>query len=175
MSSPTIKTGDEIPQGTFVHVPYTPELADAAACGIPTKLSTDEWKGKRVLIVSVPGAFTPSCHANHIPPYLAKVDEIKAKGVDVVAVVSANDPFVLSGWARILGFGDKILALSDPDAKWASKLGLSVDLSGAGIGLGTRTTRFALLLKDGKVEYLGVEPDPTQVTVSGVEAVLPKL
>ena len=98
----------------------------------------------------------PSCHANHAPPYLAKVPELKAKGVVVVAVVSANDTFVLSGWSRILGFKDAILALSDPDAAWSGKLGLDVDLSGAGIGLGKRTTRYALVLDDLKVKYLGV-------------------
>ena len=102
----------------------------------------------------------PSCHANHAPPYLAKVPELKAKGVDVVAVVSANDPFVLSGWSRILGFGDKILALSDPDAKWYSSLGLDVDLSGLGIGLGKRTTRYAVVLDDLKIKYLGVSAIP---------------
>ena len=102
----------------------------------------------------------PSCHANHAPPYLAKVPELKAKGVDVVAVVSANDPFVLSGWSRILGFGDKILALSDPDAKWSSSLGLDVDLSGLGIGLGKRTTRYAVVLDDLKIKYLGVSAIP---------------
>ncbi|KAI0666452.1 Redoxin [Trametes maxima] len=173
--APTIKEGDEVPQGTFVYVPFTPELADHSACGIPTKVSTDAWKGKKVLIFAVPGAFTPSCHANHAPVYLQKYDELKSKGIDVIAVLSANDPFVLSGWARVLGFEDKILALSDADTQWTSKLGLSVDLSGAGIGLGTRTTRFAIVLDDLKVKYLGVEPDPTQVTVSGVESVLAKL
>ncbi|KAJ2974777.1 hypothetical protein NUW54_g11843 [Trametes sanguinea] len=105
--SASVKVGDEVPQGTFVHVPFTPELADASACGIPSKLSTDEWKGKKVLIFAVPGAFTPSCHANHAPPYLAKVDELKSKGIDVIAVLSANDPFVLSGWSRILGFNGR--------------------------------------------------------------------
>ena len=98
----------------------------------------------------------PSCHANHAPPYLSKVPELKAKGVDVVAVVSANDPFVLSGWSRILGFKDAILALSDPDGAWSEKLGLTVDLSGLGIGLGKRTTRYALVIDDLKVTYVGV-------------------
>ncbi|KAI8973114.1 Redoxin [Trametes punicea] len=175
MANPTVKVGDQVPQGTFVHVPYTPELAEASACGIPTKINTDQWKGKKVLIFAVPGAFTPSCHANHAPPYLAKYEQLKAKGIDVIAVLSANDPFVLSGWSRILGFNEKILALSDPDTEWTSKLGLTVDLSGAGIGLGKRTTRFALVLDDLKVKYLGVEPDPTQVTVSGVDEVLKAL
>ncbi|KAH9855473.1 Redoxin [Lenzites betulinus] len=171
----SIKVGDEIPLGKFIYVPYTPELADSSACGLPAKVSTDAWKGKKVLIFGLPGAFTPPCHGNHAPQYLAKVDELKAKGVDVIAVLSANDPFVLSGWSRILGFEDKILALSDFETEWSDKLGLTVDLSGAGIGLGKRTTRFALLLDDLKVKYIGVEEDPTQVTVSGVEPVLAAL
>ena len=82
--------------------------------------------------------------------------ELKAKGADVVAVVSANDPFVLSGWSRILGFKESILALSDPDATWSTQLGLIVDLSGLGIGLGKRTTRYALVIDDLKVKYIGV-------------------
>ncbi|KAM5543891.1 hypothetical protein V8D89_002508 [Ganoderma adspersum] len=171
----SVKVGDEIPSGVFVHVPFTPELEEHSACGIPTKLSTDAWKGKKVVLFAVPGAFTPSCHANHAPPYLAQVPALKAKGVDVVAVVSANDPFVLSGWSRILGFKESILALADPDAAWSAKLGLTVDLSGLGIGLGKRTTRYALVIDDLKVTYVGVEPDPTQVTVSGVDAVLAAL
>ena len=81
---------------------------------------------------------------------------LKAKGIDVVAVVSANDPFVLSGWSRILGFKESILALADPDAAWSAKLGLTVDLSGLGIGLGKRTTRYALVIDDLKVTYVGV-------------------
>ncbi|KAI0746300.1 Redoxin [Daedaleopsis nitida] len=170
-----VNVGDTVPQGTFVHVPFTPELEEHSACGMPLKLSTDAWKGKKVLLFAVPGAFTPSCHANHAPPYLAQLPALKAKGIDTVAVVSANDPFVLSGWSRILGFKDQILALSDPDGKWSEQLGLTVDLSGAGIGLGKRTTRYAIVLDDLKIVYLGVEPDPTKVTVSGVDAVLAAL
>ena len=108
------------------------------------------------VILANPHTTQPSCHANHAPPYLSKVPELKAKGVDVVAVVSANDPFVLSGWSRILGFKDAILALSDPDGAWSEKLGLTVDLSGLGIGLGKRTTRYALVIDDLKVTYVGV-------------------
>ena len=88
------------------------------------------------------------------------MSELKAKGADVVAVVSANDPFVLSGWSRILGFKESILALSDPDAAWSAQLGLTVDLSGLGIGLGKRTTRYALVIDDLKVKYLGVSALP---------------
>ncbi|PPQ96912.1 hypothetical protein CVT26_005898 [Gymnopilus dilepis] len=159
----TIKVGDKVPEATFKYVPYTPELDD----GVTTTLSTNEWKGKKVVLFSVPGAFTPTCHVNHLPPYLKHYDEFKAKGVDVIAVVAANDPFVMSGWARIL-------ALSDVDAKWSKELGLSVDLTGAGLGLGVRTARYALILDDLTVKYVGVEPE-RGVTVSSAEAVLSKL
>jgi len=168
----TVKVGDTIPKGTFPYIPYTPELEDALACGIPTSLSTDEWKGKKVVIFSVPGAFTPTCHANHLPPYIKKYDEFKAKGVDVVAVVAANDPFVMSGWARVSGLKDKILALSDTNAQWSASLGLSVDMSSRGFG--TRTNRYALIIDDLVIKYIGLEPAPG-VTVSGADAVLAAL
>ncbi|KAF9042947.1 peroxiredoxin [Panaeolus papilionaceus] len=164
----TINVGDTIPEGSFKYVPYTPELES----GVTTSLSTNEWKGKKVVLFSVPGAFTPTCHINHLPPYIQKYDEFKAKGVDVIAVVAANDPFVMSGWARVEGLKDKILALSDTDAKWSKGLGLDKDLSS--FGLGTRTWRYALVLNDNVVEYLGVEPGPG-VSVSGADAVLAKL
>ncbi|EMD32375.1 peroxiredoxin PRX5 [Gelatoporia subvermispora B] len=168
----TIKVGDAAPQGTFNYVPYSPELESGAACGIPVKLNIDEWKGKKVVLISVPGAFTPTCHVNHIPPYLEKFEEFKAKGVDVIAVLAANDAFVMSGWGRFLGFKDKILALSDTGAEWSKALGLTVDLSA--VGFGTRTARYAIVLDDLKVKYLGVEPE-RGVTVSGAEAVLAAL
>jgi len=170
--APTIKVGDAIPSGTFSYIAYTPELDDASACGIPTKLSTDDLKGKKVVIFSVPGAFTPTCHVNHLPPYLEKYDQFKAKGVDVIAVVAANDPFVMSGWARAVGLKDKILALSDADAKWSKSIGLDKDLSA--IGFGTRTDRYAVVLDDLKVKYVEVEPG-SEVTVSGADAVLAAL
>ncbi|KZT06680.1 1-Cys peroxiredoxin isozyme [Laetiporus sulphureus 93-53] len=170
--APTIKVGDTIPEGTFSYIAYTPELDDHSACGIPTKLSTKEWKGKKVVLFSVPGAFTPTCHSNHLPPYLEKYDQFKAKGVDVIAVVAANDAFVMSGWARFTGLKDKILALSDPDAKWSASIGLDKDLSA--IGFGTRTDRYALIIDDLKVKYIGLEPG-SEVTVSGADAVLAAL
>ncbi|KAH9838051.1 1-Cys peroxiredoxin isozyme [Rhodofomes roseus] len=170
--APTITVGDSIPSGTFSYIAYAPELEDASACGIPTKLSTDEWKGKKVVLFSVPGAFTPTCHVNHLPPYLQKYDEFKAKGVDVIAVIAANDAFVMSGWARAVGLKDKIVALSDPEAKWSKSIGLDKDLSA--IGFGTRTDRYAIILDDLKVKYVAVEPG-SGVSVSGADAVLAAL
>ncbi|KAF7295640.1 Peroxiredoxin [Mycena indigotica] len=170
--APSIKVGDTLPQGTFGYIPWSDALKDNLACGVPSKLNTDEWKGKKVVLFSVPGAFTPTCHTNHLPPYLQKYDEFKAKGVDVIAVVAANDLFVMSGWGRFEGLEDKILTLSDTDATWSASLGLSLDLSGH--GLGTRTARYALIIDDLVVKYVEVEAGPG-VTVSGAEAVLAKL
>ncbi|KAJ3482703.1 hypothetical protein NLI96_g6799 [Meripilus lineatus] len=170
--APTIKVGDTIPKGTFQYIPSSPETDSLAACGIPIALSTDEWKGKKVVLVSVPGAFTPTCHVNHLPPFLEKYEEFKGKGVDVIAVVAANDAFVMSGWSKATGLKDKILALSDKYAEWSASLGLSLDLSG--LGLGTRTNRYAIILDDLVVKYVEVEPAPG-VTVSGAEAVLAAL
>ncbi|CCM06390.1 uncharacterized protein FIBRA_08649 [Fibroporia radiculosa] len=170
--APTVKVGDTVPSGTFAYIAYTPDLDAHSACGFPTKLSTDDWRGKKVVLFSVPGAFTPTCHVNHLPPYLDKYDQFKAKGVDVIAVIAANDAFVMSGWARMMGLKDKILALSDGDAKWSKSLGLDKDLSA--IGFGTRTDRYAIVLDDLKVTYVEVEPG-SEVSVSGADAVLAHL
>jgi len=165
----TINVGETIPEGTFKYTPYSPDLADHSACGIPVTLSTNEWKGKKVVLVSIPGAFTPTCHVNHIPPYIQKYEEFKSKGVDAIAVLAANDVFVMSAWGRISGFEDHILSLSDVEAKWSKSIGLDIDLSARGFGI--RTARYALVLDDLVVKYIGVEPGPG-VTVSGVDAVL---
>ncbi|KAF9788130.1 Redoxin [Thelephora terrestris] len=168
----TVKAGDSLPSGTFSYIPWTPKLEDKLACGIPTTLSTDEWKGKKVVIVSVPGAFTPTCHANHLPPYLEKYDQFKEKGVDVIAVIAANDPFVMSGWGRVEGLKDKILTLTDTSAAWSTSLGLQLDLSDKGFGI--RTNRFAIIVDDLTIKYIEVESGPG-VTVSGAEEVLARL
>jgi len=170
--APSIKVGDTIPKGEFGYIPWAPELENNLACGIPSKLSTDDWKGKKVVLFSVPGAFTPTCHINHLPPFLQKYEEFKTKGVDVIAVVAANDLFVMSGWARVEGCKDKILALSDANAKWSAGLDLSVDLTEKGMGV--RTARYAMIIDDLVVKYVEVEPAPG-VTVSGADAILAKL
>ncbi|KAF8876938.1 1-Cys peroxiredoxin isozyme [Infundibulicybe gibba] len=168
----TIKVGDAIPQGTFSYVPYTSKLEDIHACGVPTQISTDEWKGKKVVLFAVPGAFTPTCQVNHLPPYIEKYKEFKAKGVDVVAVVAANDPFVMSGWGRSQGTKDMILTLTDTNAAWSKSFGLTMDLTERGLGI--RTARYAMVIDDLVVKYLGVEPAPG-VSVSSADAVLAKL
>ncbi|KAH8107288.1 thioredoxin-dependent peroxidase [Phellopilus nigrolimitatus] len=172
-SSVRVKDGDKIPEGTFTYVPYSQELEDGLACGIPVQLKThDEWKGKKVVLFSVPGAFTPTCHVSHLPGFLKSTGEFEAKGVDVIAVIAANDPFVMSGWGRVEGVKDKILCLSDADAKWSATMGLSVDLTSRGMGV--RTARYAMIINDLKIEYIGLEA-AAGVSVSGAEAVLAKL
>ncbi|KAF8643470.1 hypothetical protein AX16_009026 [Volvariella volvacea WC 439] len=167
-----IKVGDTIPAGTFQYIPYISELESASACGVPVKLSTDEWKGKKVVLFSVPGAFTPTCHVNHLPPYLERYDEFKAKGVDVIAVLAANDAFVMSGWGRFVGTKDKILTIADTYAEWSKSIGLDLDLTDKGLGI--RTQRFAIVIDNLVVKYIGVETAPG-VSVSGADAVLASL
>ncbi|KAG5652145.1 hypothetical protein H0H81_006128 [Sphagnurus paluster] len=147
----SLKVGDTLPEGTFSYIPYTPELDNSLACGVPIKLSTNEWKGKKVVLFSVPGAFTPTCHAKHLPGYIEKYDEFKAKGVDVIAVLASNDAFVMSGWGRFEGLKDKILTLSDNGAEWSKSLGLTMEFAGL-----TRTSRYAIVIDDLKVTYFEV-------------------
>ncbi|KAF7369340.1 Peroxiredoxin [Mycena venus] len=177
--APSIKVGDTLPKGEFGYIPWAPELESHASYShshvefVPSKIDTEkDWKGKKVVLFSVPGAFTPTCHVNHLPPFLEKYDEFKAKGVDVIAVIAANDLFVMSGWARFEGCKDKIVALSDPGAKWSAALDLSVDLTDR--GLGVRTARYAMIIDDLVIKYVEVEPAPG-VSVSGADAVLAKL
>ncbi|KAG8854717.1 hypothetical protein FRB96_007402 [Tulasnella sp. 330] len=166
-----IKVGDTVPDGVFKTVLWAPELDDGIACGIPIELKTEAWKGKKVVIIAVPGAFTPTCHVNHLPPFLEKYEELKKKANEIY-VISGNDAFVMSGWARSQGFKDKIIALSDINSRWSEELGLSQDLSA--MGMGKRPLRYALILDDLKVVSVEVEPG-REVTVTGVDAVLSKL
>ncbi|KAG8221449.1 Redoxin [Butyriboletus roseoflavus] len=167
----TIAVGERVPEATFSYIPYTPELDDLSACGtVSTYSIAKEWAGKKVVVFAVPGAFTPTCHVNHLPGYLKNYEQFKAQGVDVIAVIAANDPFVLSGWARVEGLKDKIIALSDSGAEWSGSIGLSIDLSARGLGI--RTTRYALILDDLVVKHIHVEEVPSNVTVTGADRLL---
>jgi len=160
----SISVGDSLPSATF-RVP----TADG-----PVQKTTDEiFKGKRVVLFAVPGAFTPTCHKNHLPGYVAKADAITAKGVDLIAVVSVNDPFVMGAWENASGAGGKILFLADPDASFVKALDLTFD--GSGAGLGVRSKRFSALVEDGVVKTLNVEETPGTADVSGAEAMLGQL
>ena len=159
----TIKVGDRIPSATLKHM--TKEG--------PANITTDElFKGKRVVLFSVPGAFTPTCHAKHLPGFVQHIDKLKAKGVDTIACLAVNDVFVMDAWAKASGASDKVLMLADGNADFTKALGLELDASG--FGMGTRGKRFALVAKDGVVTHLNVE-SAGEFRVSAAEFVLGQL
>lgn len=123
-------------------------------------------EGKTVLF-GLPGAYTGTCHKIHVPGYLARADELKQKGVDRIVCLAVNDPFVMQAWGEALDVGDKIFMLPDGNGELIAELGLSFD--GSGAGLGTRSKRFSMVLEDGVVKSLQVEPSPGEVTVSGAD------
>ena len=129
-------------------------------------------KGK-VVLFAVPGAFTPTCSDHHLPGFVMQADEILAKGVDRIACIAVNDPFVMGAWGNAQGTGDKILMLADGNGDFATQSGLELDLSG--IGLGKRSQRYAAILENGVVQELFVETNPGGVDVSSSDAVLKAL
>jgi glutaredoxin/glutathione-dependent peroxiredoxin len=155
-----IKVGDKIPSMT---------LTKATAEG-PKPVTTDEiFKGRKVVMFAVPGAFTPTCSAKHLPGFVQNYDALKAKGVDEVVCLAVNDAFVMGAWARDQGVGDKITMLADGSAAFTKAMGLELDLVAR--GLGVRSQRFALVAEDGKVTHLAVE-SAGGFDVSRAEAVL---
>lgn len=160
----TIAVGDKLPDATFM------TMTDKGPAPLP---SSELFGGKTVVLFALPGAFTPTCSAKHVPGYLANADALKARGVDTIACLSVNDAFVMGAWGKDQGVGDKILMLADGSADFTRKLGLELDLSGFGMGL--RSKRYALIARDGKVEVLSVEPNPSALDVSSAEAVLAQL
>lgn len=160
----TLSIGDKLPQATF----RTPSEDG------PKTLSTDEiFNGKTVALFAVPGAFTPTCTMNHLPGFLELNDEIRAKGVDTIAVVSVNDVFVMKAWAKATDAGDRILFLADGNGEFTRAAGLDVDLSGGGLGL--RSKRYSMIVRDGTVAALNVEESPGQAETSSASALLAQL
>jgi peroxiredoxin len=158
-----IKAGERMPAGTLKRM--TKEG--------PKDLSTDElFKGKRVVLFSVPGAFTPTCDAKHLPGFVQLADQIRAKGVDTIACMAVNDVFVMNAWGKASGVGDRILMLADGNGEYARALGLELDAKG--YGMGTRGQRFAIVARDGVATQVNVEA-PGQFKVSAAEYVLGQL
>lgn len=158
-----ISVGDKIPSASFRRL---------GANGME-EISTDEFfSGKKVVVFSVPGAFTPTCSAKHLPGFIQQADAFKAKGVDAIACTAVNDAFVMKAWGESQGAGDKVTMLADGNADFVEKLGLGLDASGA--GLGKRGKRFAMVVDDGVVTRLAVE-EPGQFDVSSAESVLKSL
>ncbi len=159
----TIDVGDRIPEATLAHMTESG----------PEAVSTGElFKGKKVVLFALPGAFTPTCSAKHVPGFVQKADEIKAKGVDTIACLSVNDPFVMGAWGKDQGVGDKVLMLADGSAGLTKALGLELDLTERGFGL--RSDRYAMIVDDGVVTMLNRE-EPGAFDVSSAEAVLKAL
>ena len=159
-----IQVGDKVPAATLKYL--SPEG--------PKDITTDElFGGKKVALFAVPGAFTPTCSQRHLPSYLDKAGDLKAKGVDTVACVSVNDAFVMGAWGKDQNCGDKVMMLADGSGEFARALGLELDLSKA--GLGVRSKRYSMLVDNGVVKALNVEAQPAQVEASSAEAMLKSL
>ncbi len=159
----TIQAGDKMPAGVFS------VMTDTG----PGALSADElFAAKKVVLVSVPGAFTPTCSASHLPGFLENAAALTAKGVDSIAFVSVNDVWVMHAWGTEQNVGDKIAMLADGNGEYARALGLELDATAGGMGM--RSKRFAIIVDDGVATHVAVEA-PGQLDVSKAESVLEKL
>jgi glutaredoxin/glutathione-dependent peroxiredoxin len=159
----TIKAGDTMPKGTLKRM--TSEG--------PKDISTDElFKGKKVVLFSVPGAFTPTCDAKHLPGFVQNAQALKGKGIDTIACMAVNDVFVMNAWGKSQNAGDKVMMLADGNGEYARSLGLTMDASR--FGMGTRGQRFAIVVEDGVARKIYVEA-PGEFKVSGAENVLANL
>ena len=159
----TIQVGDRLPAASFVKAtPDGPQPIDGQ----------EYFRGRRVAIFSVPGAFTPTCSARHLPGFVERIDELKAKGVDEVACTAVNDAFVLQAWAESAGAQDKVTMLADGNGDFAEAIGLTMD--GSKFGMGKRGQRWSAIVNDGVVEDLNVE-EPGAFNVSSADYMIGRL
>ena len=166
----TIKVGDKLPAGTlseYVEV-------ESAGCTIgPNEFKTDDLtRGRKIAIFGLPGAFTPTCSAKHVPSYVQNIDRLKAKGIDEVICLSVNDAFVMGAWARDQKTGGKIRMMGDGSAAYTKSLGLEFDLTAKGLGM--RCQRFSMVVDNGVVKALNVEV-PGKYEVSDADTMLKQL
>ncbi len=155
-----LKVGDKIPSAKLMQM-----TKDG-----PRPITTDDlFNGKKVVLFALPGAFTPTCSAKHVPGFVQNADAIKAKGVDTIACVSVNDAFVMNAWGKDQNAGDKVLMLADGNGEFTDKMGLAFDASG--FGMGKRSQRYAMLVDNGTIKALNVEK-PGAFEVSSAEAVM---
>ena len=166
----TIKVGDRVPDGTLTE--FIAVETEGCSLGPNAVQVADLVKGKKIAVFAVPGAFTPTCSAKHVPSYLQNHDALKAKGVDEIWCVATNDAFVMGAWAKDQGSQGKIRMLADGSAKWTKALGLEFDLTERGMGV--RSQRYSMLLDDGAVKVLNVEA-PGKYEVSDAETLLKQL
>jgi len=160
----TIKVGDKVPSATLMQ-----KKKDAG----PAPVKTDDlFAGKKVVVFALPGAFTPTCSAKHLPGFIQHADEIMKKGVDAIACVSVNDAFVMGAWGEQQGAGDKVMMLADGNGEFTHALGLEMDATK--FGMGKRSQRFSMLVDNGVVKQLNVE-EPGAFSVSSAEHILKQL
>lgn len=160
----TIQIGDAIPNVTMKRF---------GAAGLEDFSFSDYIKNKKVVLFAVPGAYTPTCALKHLPGYVANAESIKSKGVDEIICLSVNDPFVMKAWGESANAADKVTMTSDWNAALVSAMGLTMD--GSGAGLGTRAQRFSMVIENGIVKDLQVEPVASAVELSGADVCLARL
>ncbi|PKQ01865.1 MAG: peroxiredoxin [Alphaproteobacteria bacterium HGW-Alphaproteobacteria-12] len=159
-----INAGDRIPDATLM------KMTDKG----PQPVKTGEFfKGRKVVVFALPGAFTPTCSNQHLPGFIQSSDTIKEKGVDEIVCLSVNDAFVMGAWGKQQGAEGKVTMLGDGNGDFTKALGL--DFDGSGFGMGTRSLRYSMLVDDGVVKSLNKEPNPGEAKVSGAETMLQQL
>ena len=156
-----IKVGDKIPAVT---------IATMGAQGPQPVATADFFKGKKVVLFGLPGAFTPTCSAKHLPGFITNADALKKKGVDAIACISVNDPFVMDAWGKSLNATGKVTMLADGSAEFAKAAGLNLDLTGRGMGM--RSHRYSMVVDDGVVKKLDVEENPGACDISSADHIL---
>jgi glutaredoxin/glutathione-dependent peroxiredoxin len=166
----TIKVGDRLPNGVLSE--FLEEETEGCSVGPNNFKIEDLVKGKKIVIFGLPGAFTPTCSAKHVPGYVASLDQLKAKGVAEVWCLSVNDPFVMGAWGRDQKAVGKVRMMADGSAEYTRKLGLEFDLSGRGMGI--RCQRFSMLVEDGVVKALNIEA-PGKFEVSDAQSMVKQL
>ena len=160
----SISVGDKVPDIT---------LKRLGPSGMEDVKTGDYFKGRKIVLFAVPGAFTPTCAQKHLPGYIREADSIKAKGIDEIVCLAVNDPFVMKHWGETAGAQGKVTMLPDGNGEFTSALGLGMD--GSGVGLGFRAKRFAMIVEDGVVRDLQVEDKASEVSVTGAESCATRL
>jgi glutaredoxin/glutathione-dependent peroxiredoxin len=166
----TIKAGDKLPEATLYE--FIEQEGNGCTIGPNAFKVSDLVRGKKIVVFGLPGAFTPTCSAQHVPGYVAGFDSLKSKGVDEIWCVSVNDAFVMGAWARDQKCGGKVRMMGDGSGEFTKAIGLELDLVAR--GLGVRSQRYAMIVEDGIVRSLAVEA-PGKFEVSSAEAILAKL
>jgi peroxiredoxin len=164
MSDKKIQAGERLPEAT---------LRKMTEKGPEAIKASDFFKGRKVVVFAIPGAFTPTCHNEHLPSFTKNAATFKTKGVAEVACIAVNDPFVLSAWAKSVPGAEKITFLSDGNAEFTKAIGMAFD--GSGFGMGTRSRRYAMVVEDGRVKSIDVEENPGACSISSGPSILKKL